>query len=209
MLAGSAAAGVLAVAGFAVAGSVPAAPARPDGETTLAVPSPAPSSPPSVTTGPVPPPATGSPNRTTTGRPSSSTPPPAGNRVSDGPLSAEGAVDPHSTIYWARSTLTFASSRPLTALAVEVRITQTGGVRSTGQWQTGPADDFTVTARESDGAVVYRWELKPGRTIPAAQQVFAVQYNHAAGVRRAETDSYRVRATAADGAHTVHGGFTA
>lgn len=213
VLAGSAAAGVLAVAGFAVAGSVPAAPARPDGEITLTVPSPteAPSSRQPPTGGPVSPPATGNPGRTTAGRPSSSTPPPAGpvgKRVSDGPLSAQGSIDPHSTVYWAQSTLTFDTTRPLTALVVEVRITQTGGVQSTGQWQTGPDGDFTRTAQESDGAVVYRWELKPGRTVPAAQQTFAVQYNHAAGSRQAGADTYRVQATAADGAHTVQGGFT-
>ncbi|MEU5265479.1 hypothetical protein [Amycolatopsis sp. NPDC021455] len=213
VLAGSAAAGILVVAGLAVAGSAQTAPARPDGETTLSVPSPteAPSATQSLTGGPASPPATANPNRTTTGRPSSSTPPPAGpagNRVSDGPLSAQGAVDPHSTVYWAQSALTLDTTRPLTALVVEVRVTQTGGVRSTGQWQTGPADDFTVTAQESGGALVYRWELKPGRTIPAAHQIFAAQYNHAAGSRRADADTYRVQATAADGAHTVQGGFT-
>lgn len=216
VLAGSAAAGILAVAGFAVAGSVQTAPARPDGETTLTVPttSEAPGSvhTPGTTGGPVPPPpATGQPNRTTAGRPSSSTPAPAtqaGNRVSDGPLSAQGFIDPHSTVYWAQSTLAFDTTQPLTALVVEVRVTQTGDVRSTGQWQTGPADDFTVTAQESDGAVVFRWELKPGRTVPAAQQIFASQYNHAAGARHADLDSYRVQATTSDGVHTVRGGFT-
>ncbi|WP_086838591.1 hypothetical protein [Amycolatopsis kentuckyensis] len=214
VLAGSAAAGVLAVAGLAVAGSVQTPPARPDGATTLTVPSPteAPGSThsPGTTGGPVPPPATGNPNRTTAGRPTSSTSPtagPAGNRVSDGPLSAQGAIDPHSTLYWAQSTLTLDTTRTLTTLVVEVRVTQTGGVQSTGLWQTGPADDFTVTTQESDGALVYRWELKPGRTIPAAHQIFAAQYNHAAGARHADADTYRVQATA-DGAHTVQGGFT-
>jgi hypothetical protein len=215
VLAGSAAAGILAVAGFAVAGSVQTAPARPDGETTLTVPttSEAPSSPPSPGTsgGPVPPPATGHPERTAAGRPSSSTPAPAtqaGKRVSDGPLSAQGFIDPHSTVFWAQSTLTFDTTQPLTALVVEVRVTQNGDVHSTGQWQTGPTDDFTVTAQESDGAVVFRWELKPGKTLPAAQQIFGSQYNHAAGSRHADLDGYSVQATTSDGVHTVRGGFT-
>ncbi|SED26677.1 hypothetical protein SAMN04489727_7159 [Amycolatopsis tolypomycina] len=207
VLAGSAAAGILAVAGFAVAGSVPAPPAA----TTLTVPttSEAPSSTRSPDS-PVPPPATGRPAPATTGRPASSTPPatPAGNRVADGPLSAQGTVDPHSTVYWAQSTLDLDTARPLTALVVEVRITQTGGVQRTGQWQTGPADDFAVTTQDSGDAVVYRWELKPGRTLPAAAQVFAVQYNHAAGTRHADLDSYRVQATTTDGSHTLRGGFT-
>ncbi len=207
VLAGSAAAGILAVAGFAVAGSAQTPPAA----TTLTVPttSEAPSSTRSPD-GPVPPPATGRPDPATTRRTSSSPPPAAStsNRSTDGPLSAQGAVDPHSTVYWAQSKLTLGTTRPLTALVVEVRIAQTGGVQSTGQWQTGPADDFTVTTQDSGDAVVYRWELKPGRTLPAAEQVFAVQYNHAAGARRADLDSYRVQATAADGSHTLRGGFT-
>jgi hypothetical protein len=215
VLAGSAAAGILAVAGLAVAGSVQTTPAHPDSETTLTVPSPGetPGSThsPGTTGGVTPPPAPGHPSRTTTGRPSAGTPTPAapaGRRISDGPLSAQGAIDPHSTAYWAQGALTLDVSEPLAAFTVEVRVTQTGGVQSTGQWQTGPADDFTVTAQESDGAVVYRWELKPGRTVPAAQQTFAVQYNHTAGARQADTDSYRVQATASDGIHTVQGGFT-
>lgn len=213
VLAGSAAAGILAVAGFAVAGSGQTTPARPDGDTTLTVPTSAET--PRTTPSPgatgvlVPPPATGPVARPTTARSSSSPPAaPAGARVSDGPLSAQGSIDPHSSVYWAQSTLVFETSRPLTALVVEVRITQTGGVQSTGQWQTAPAADFTVTAQESDGAVVFRWELLPGRTIPAAHQTFAVQYNHTAGARQAGLDSYQVQATADDGAHTIRGGFT-
>ncbi|ADJ50191.1 hypothetical protein AMES_8366 [Amycolatopsis mediterranei S699] len=217
VLAGSAAAGILAVAGLAVAGVVPVAPARPEATTTLAVPTtgvtPSTSTTPAArpTGGSALPPASGHPDRPTTGRssPAGATPAaPVGSRVSDGPLSAQGSVDPHSTVYWAQSTLALDTTQPLSALTVEVRITQTGSVQSTGQWQTGPADDFTTTAQESDGVVVYRWELKPGRTAPAAQHVFAVQYNHTAGTRDAGADGYDVQATSADGVHTVQGRFT-
>ncbi|MGW3963717.1 hypothetical protein ACWED2_28140 [Amycolatopsis sp. NPDC005003] len=215
VLAGTAAAGILAVAGVAVAGIDQTAPAGPDGGPTLTVPSPSevpgPTRPPRTTAGSAPAPTSGVPGRTTTGRTAPVSPnpaAPAGRRVSDGPLSAQGSVDPHSTVFWAQSALTLDTTQPLTALTVEVQVKQTGGVQSTGQWQTGPGDDFTVTAQERDGGLVYRWELKPGRTVPAAHQIFAVQYNHAAGSRHADADSYRVQATAADGAHTVQGGFT-
>ncbi|OXM65067.1 hypothetical protein [Amycolatopsis vastitatis] len=211
VLAGSAAAGILAVAGLAVAGSGQTAPARPDGEITLTVPTTSATPPSSSTGGSAPPPAPGHPGRTTTARPSPSSTDqaaPAGSRVSDGPLSAQGSIDPHSTVYWAQGNLTLDVAQPLTALTVEVRVAQTGGVQSTGQWQTGPADDFTVTAQESDGVVVYRWELKPGRTVPAAQQFFAVQYNHIAGTRDAGSDSYAVQATSAGGSHALQGRFS-
>lgn len=212
VLAGGAAAGILAVAGIAVAGLVQTTPAGPDTVTTLTAPTETSGpTPPSTLAGSAPAPTSGAPARTTAGRPSSGSPDPAaprGGRVSDGPLSARGSVDPHSTVYWAQSSLTLDTTQPLTALTVEVHVKQTGDVRSTGQWQTGPGDDFTATVQDGDGEVVYRWELKPGRTVPAAHHVFAVQYNHATGARPADGDSYRVQATAADGVHTVQGGFT-
>ncbi|WP_246292185.1 hypothetical protein [Lentzea indica] len=99
-------------------------------------------------------------------------------------------------------------TQPLTKFTVQVHITQTGGVQSSGQWQTGPGDDFTVTVQEIDGEVVYRWDLKPGRTVPAAQHIFAVQYNHTRGVRDGKADRYGVMATAAGRDHAVWGGFT-
>jgi hypothetical protein len=92
-----------------------------------------------------------------------------GNRLSDGPLSSKGSVDPNSHTFWTQDKLVLDVTQPLTKFTVQVHIAQTGGVQSSGQWQTGPGDDFTVTVQEIDGEVVYRWDLKPGRTVPAAQ----------------------------------------
>jgi hypothetical protein len=57
---------------------------------------------------------------------------------------------------------------------------------------------------------VYRWTLKPGRTVPAGKHVFAGQYNHAEGARDAGGDTYRAEArTGTPGAKsaTVWGDF--
>jgi hypothetical protein len=219
-LAGLAAASVLASAGIAVASIIQTAPAHPDTATTPAVPAPsgtASSTPsPRTSDSSVPPPTPSQPPRTTTSRPTSATSsasgtgsaPPDGNHTSDGPLSSKGSIDPHSHIYWTQSTLTLNTTQPLTTLTVELRIAQTGGVQTGGHWQTGPSDDFTTTVQETGGALVYRWDLKPGRTVPAAQHTFAAQYNHGGGARDTHTDNYRAQATAADGAHAVRGGFT-
>ncbi|GAA2451876.1 hypothetical protein [Streptomyces macrosporus] len=130
-----------------------------------------------------------------------------GERVASGPLWAEGSVDPHSHDYWAQSNLTLGTRETLTALTVEVRIARTGGVRSTGHWRTLPASHFTVATRETDDALVYRWTLKEGRTVPPGEHVFAVQYDHAAGARDVGRDAYTATGTAADGEHTVRGSF--
>jgi hypothetical protein len=201
-LAGVAAAVVLVTAGIAFAGIVRTGPPA---ETTM------PAAPNSASTpSPTPPSPTGSPAPPVTTRqdPPDTPNPPAGNQLSDGPLSSRGSVDPHSHTFWTQDQLVLDLTQQLTKLTVQVHIRQTGGVQSSGQWQTAPADDFTVTVQEIDGEVVYRWDLKPGRTVPAAQQIFAVQFNHTNGARDGKADRYGVMATAAGHDHAVWGGFT-
>ncbi|MFB7370173.1 hypothetical protein ACFC0D_10055 [Streptomyces sp. NPDC056222] len=133
----------------------------------------------------------------------------AGSEPSAEPrLRAEGVVDPGSNRYWAQSDLTVTTSTPLSGLVVELRVAQTGGVASTGNWRTLPAEDFTVSVREDGGALVYRWTLTSGRTVPAGRHVFAGQYNHAEGGRDAGSDTYTVTGTDTSGHRaSAHGGF--
>ncbi|MFG2231343.1 hypothetical protein ACGFNX_15255 [Streptomyces sp. NPDC048723] len=133
----------------------------------------------------------------------------AGSRTEDGPLWADGSVDPHSNAYWAQSNVTLKAGAPLTALVVELRIALTEGVKDTGSWRTRPAADFDLSARQEGGFLVYRWTLKPGRTVPPGEHVFAGQYDHAAGGRDAKDDTYRIDATAdaAKSGAAVWGGF--
>ncbi|MFF0269999.1 hypothetical protein [Kribbella sp. NPDC004536] len=200
-------AATLATGGLAVAvAAMGGAPTPPATAPTHTVPSRT-VPPPTVTSTPTP-----STHTTTTG-PAPSTSgsarptPPAGSRVEDGPLWSEGSLDEHSTVYWAQNNLTLKTIDPLTSLTVELRIARTGDVRSTGNWQTLPGDDFTVTVQESGDALLYRWALKPGRTVPAGQHVFAAQYNHAAGLRKVERDSYHVHAHSSVRSVAVWGGF--
>ncbi|MCM9083516.1 hypothetical protein L1606_36530 [Streptomyces spororaveus] len=133
----------------------------------------------------------------------------AGSRTEDGPLWADGSVDPHSNAYWAQSNVTLKAGEPLTALVVELRIALTEGVKDTGNWRTRPAADFDLSARQEGGFLVYRWTLKPGRTVPPGEHVFAGQYDHATGGRDAKDDTYRIDATAgaAERGASVWGGF--
>ncbi|MET9697282.1 hypothetical protein ABZY31_10185 [Streptomyces sp. NPDC006529] len=222
-LASVAAAGVLAVGGVAVASLVQTPPERPRISATHAAPSG-----PDASSGPSAPPSSGGPRTTpsapATGGPTASAHPsptgPApgasggadsarpGAHVQDGPLWSAGSLAANGNAYWTQSNITLRTTQPLTALTVELRVAQTGDVRSTGHWRTMPADDFSVTVRSEAGAVVYRWVLKPGRTVPTGQHVFAGQYNHAAGAREPARDGYRVDAAGAHGAFAVWGGFT-
>ncbi|WP_317453351.1 hypothetical protein [Streptomyces xanthii] len=117
-------------------------------------------------------------------------PPPAA--AADAELWSDGSVDPGSHTYWAQSNVTFKARKELSALTVELRVAQTGDVADTGNWRSLPADDFTASVAERDGFLIYRWVLKPGRTVPAGEHVFAGQYDHATGARDAGGDSYSV-----------------
>ncbi|NEB41859.1 hypothetical protein, partial [Streptomyces sp. SID14515] len=134
-------------------------------------------------------------------------PVPGRSRTTDGPLWADGSVAPDDNVHWAQSNVTLKTQEPLTALTVELFVARTERVRSTGRWETRPAADFDLSVHERDGMLVYRWTLRPGRTVPAGTHVFAGQYDHASGGRDAGADVYRARATAASGAHEVHGDF--
>ncbi|MEU3607764.1 hypothetical protein AB0E83_20300 [Streptomyces sp. NPDC035033] len=121
---------------------------------------------------------------------------------------AAGTVDAGSNRWWAQSDLALTTDGEVTGLTVELRVALTGGIVTTGHWQTRPADDFTVTVGEEPGALVYRWTLKAGRTVPAGPHTFAAQYNHAEGVRDASADAYTVVLTGRDGGRTtLRGGF--
>ncbi|MFI7319861.1 hypothetical protein [Streptomyces venezuelae] len=122
-------------------------------------------------------------------------------------LWADGSIDPGSSAYWSQSDITVKAKKPLTALTVEVRVAGSGGVDDTGTWRSLPEGDFDVSVAERDGALVYRWTLKRGRTVPAGEHVFAGQFNHPAGERDAGDDSYEVRAGTAEERAVWRGGF--
>ncbi|MGW5607968.1 hypothetical protein ACWEWI_18060 [Streptomyces sp. NPDC003753] len=205
-LAGLAATGILATGGLAVAAIV--AHSSPSATvTTPATPSPTAGSPHPTSGRPTPvapAPATPGSARPT---PPATSPSPAAGESRNGPLWSAGSVDPHSTVYWTQSNLALKTTRPLTSLTVEMRIVQTGGVKNTGTWETLPSADFTVTAQEDGGTLVYRWVLKPGLTVPAGSYEFAAQFNNGTGVRSSAGDGYRVDAQGSGGSASVRGGF--
>ncbi|MCX3063782.1 hypothetical protein [Streptomyces beihaiensis] len=209
-LAGVVATGILATGGLAVAAIVVSSSPSATVSEPPATPSPTAGSSPPASARPTP----AAPAPATTPGGARPTPPSAGPSASptvdesrDGALSSAGSVDPHSTVYWTQTDLTLRTTRPLTSLTVEMRIAQTGGVRSTGTWQTLPGDHFTVTVREAGGALVYRWVLKPGTTVPAGRHEFAAQFNNGTGGHSAAGDGYRVDAQGSGGSASVRGGF--
>ncbi|WP_128377879.1 hypothetical protein [Streptomyces cavernae] len=212
----AAVAGVLAVGGYTVASAVQDD--APDQQTVSVSPSPEPS-PDATSRGPespapekspkATPPSPSAPSAPASPPPSAPARPPADASTEDGPLRSDGSVDPHSNDFWAQSNVTVKTSEQLTALVVELRVRQTGGVATTGAWRALPEQDFTTTVEERDGYLVYRWVLKEGRTVPAGQWVFAGQYNHERGGRDARGDAYTATARADGRNLAVAGDFAA
>ncbi|MGW4049976.1 hypothetical protein ACWENA_04040 [Streptomyces sp. NPDC004779] len=131
-------------------------------------------------------------------------PAPSARVAAPGPAArAAGTIDPGSNQWWAQSDLAVTTEAEVTGVSVEVRVALNGGVVTTGHWQTRSADDFEVTVAEESGALVYRWTLKRGRTVPAGPHTFAAQYNHAEGTRDASGDTYTVVLTGRDGGRTT------
>ncbi|MER5661733.1 hypothetical protein [Streptomyces mirabilis] len=206
-LAGLAAAGILTTGGLAVAAIV-TTPSPSPTVTTPATPSPTVGSPPPTSARPTPvAPAPATTPGSARPTPPAASPSPTADESRNGPLWSVGSVDPQSTVYWTQSNLSLKTTQPLTSLTVEIRIVQTGGVQSTGTWQTLPSGDFTVTVQEAGGTLVYRWVLKPGLTVPAGSHEFAAQFNNGTGVRGAAGDGYRVDARGSGGSASVRGGF--
>ncbi|MDX3312592.1 hypothetical protein ACWGH3_33715 [Streptomyces sp. NPDC054884] len=212
----AAVAGMLAVGGYAVAsvvkGGTPA-------QQTVSASSPPAESPdatsrPPVSPRPTPSPGGGnqagpsaSPPKSPAAKPSPGTAPllPVTTDEEEGPLWSDGSVDPHSNDFWAQSNVTMKTSEALTALTVQLKVAQTGGVSSAGAWRSPPEDDFVFSVAERDGFLVYTWVLKQGRTVPKGEWVFAGQYDHDRGGRDAHDDTYAI-AGRSDGRQTVVGG---
>lgn len=207
----AAVAGVVAVGGYAVASAVKEDTPQ---QTVATSPTPTPSPDatgrtpvPPVSPKPKPTPESPETTRPPSRQPPETTPLPPAKGEEDGPLWSDGSVDPHSNDFWAQSNLTLKTSRELTALTVQLKVAQTGGVTSTGAWRSPPEDDFTLTVEEKDGFVVYTWVLKEGRTVREGEWVFAGQYDHERGGRDAKDDSYAMAATAGGEQLSVAGDF--
>ncbi|MFD4556991.1 hypothetical protein ACFWP5_22195 [Streptomyces sp. NPDC058469] len=152
--------------------------------------------------------ASASPTESATASPSTPVLPPASG-TQDGPLWSDGSIDPGSNDFWAQSDVTLKTTKQLTALTVQLKVKQTGGVTSSGAWRSLPEQDFTQTVTEQDGFLVYTWVLKEGRTVAVGDWVFAGQYDHEHGGRDAKDDSYSAAGTAAGQQLAVKGDFAA
>lgn len=127
--------------------------------------------------------------------------------TSDGALRAEATVDPGSNAYWGRHDLELYVAERLTALTVELRLRRTEGLRYQDAWHTLPSQDVTERVEEVGDALVFRWTLRRGASVPPGTYQFAAQYHHPEGRRDASGDRFRVGAEGPAGALRRDGDF--
>jgi hypothetical protein len=131
---------------------------------------------------------------------------PGDTQVEKGTLWSDGSVEPASTSTAGRSDVTLKASSPLSALDLTIRVTLTDGLASQG---AVTVSGVRATVTKTGGALLYRFVLASGRTLPAGTYLLAGRYTHARGGRDAGQDTYEAYAT--DGLHKrphVYGNFS-
>jgi hypothetical protein len=130
-------------------------------------------------------------------------PPPA---PPDNGVSARGAVDGSSSAYWTQSDLTLTSDRPLTSLAVVIRVARTTGVDGTGSYDSASGGTTASVTVEGD-YLVYRWALAAGQTLAPGSYTFAGRFQHAGGDRDTSGDTYAAEVDGPGGPAAVGGKY--
>ncbi|MEU8607463.1 hypothetical protein AB0C29_05620 [Actinoplanes sp. NPDC048791] len=139
------------------------------------------------------------PPRTTTGTPSSpsvTTPSSSAPQTDrDGYLSSTGKIDPNTSDGWTQDSVTLKSTRKITALDVTVEVALTPGVVETGRWSTVSDDLLAISSSRTNKMLVFRFTLRPGKTLAPGEYTFAAQFNHTVGKHSPAEDSYEARIT--------------
>jgi hypothetical protein len=139
------------------------------------------------------------PPRTTTGTPSSpsvTTPSSSAPQTDrDGYLSSTGKIDPNTSDGWTQDSVTLKSTRKITALDVTVEVALTPGVAETGRWSTVANELLAVSSSRTSKMLVFRFTLRPGKTLAPGEYTFAAQFNHTVGKHSPAEDSYEAKIT--------------
>ncbi|MCW2912125.1 MAG: hypothetical protein JWN52_193 [Actinomycetia bacterium] len=116
-------------------------------------------------------------------------------------------LDPQSSDYWAQANLALTVVRPLTKLTVTIQVARTAGAAFHGSWMTLPIADLTSQMTTTTGAIVYRWELKPGRAIQPGTYRFGAQYDRFPGTHDLHRDTFTLAVADSGPGTTVRGHY--
>lgn len=114
--------------------------------------------------------------------PGMTAPPLAGSNTdtSDGApiVTATGTVDAASRTGWSQEDVAITFAQPVAGFQLSVKVSLASTGSSAGYSSTYDASLFTVTVDKQAHALVYKFNLKPGTTLPPGPSRFAVQFNY-------------------------------
>jgi hypothetical protein len=139
-----------------------------------------------------------------TSTPSTSTPPPPAVRghpgdtqVEKGSLRSDGSITAAGTGASA-STVALVARADLTELDLTIRVALTPGLTERGSSNDVAADGVTATVERLPDALLYRFVLREGVTLPAGTYRFTARYGHDGVTRDAAGDTYEAFTADAD-----------
>jgi hypothetical protein len=134
---------------------------------------------------------------------------PGDTQVEKGSLWSDGSIETAGTGA-SESTVTLKARADLTELDLTIRVVLTPGLADQGATHDAAAGDITATVERRSGALLYRFVLREGATLPAGTYHFTARYGHDGGTRNAGDDTYEAFAADADRKRPhVYGNFHA
>ncbi|MEO6091140.1 MAG: hypothetical protein ABIQ18_49375 [Umezawaea sp.] len=148
--------------------------------------------------------------------PSTSTAPPSvvrghpgDTQVEKGSLRSDGSITAAGTGASA-STVTLVARADLTELDLTIRVALTPGLTQQGSGNDVPVNGVTATVERLPDALLYRFVLREGVTLPAGTYHFTARYGHDGAGRDAAGDTYEAFTADADRKRPhVYGNFSA
>jgi len=106
-------------------------------------------------------------------------------------VTATGKVDAGSRAGWSQEDVAVKFAQPIAGFQLSVKVSLNSTGSSTGYSTTYDASLFDVKVDTQAHALVYKFDLKPGKTLPAGSSEFAVQFNYG-DPHNAADDTYYV-----------------
>jgi len=124
------------------------------------------------------------------------------------PVSVTAAHDRAALPHRGRDVLRLTVRRPLTTLHVTIRVARSRRTFPAGSWTSPPGSPVRSAIDLAPDAIVYRYVLSPGRTLPPGEYVIAAQYRPG-GPHDPGRDVFvvTVRAAGAGAPSTIRGRF--
>jgi hypothetical protein len=123
---------------------------------------------------------------------------PGDTQAEKGSLWSDGSIDPASTGIAGQSAVTLKAGADLTELDLTIRVVLTPGLADQDTAGGVATAGITTTVERQDGALLFRFVLRDGATLPGGTYVLTARYTHDNGSRNAGDDTYEAFATDAD-----------